>query len=444
MLIQIGFFYFYHMDEKMYELFLNSSGVCTDTRAIEKDTLFVCIKGDNFDGNTFAKGALEKGAKHVIVDNPAYCTDPKNMTVVENSVTFLQNLALHHRKQFNIPIIGITGSNGKTTTKELINAVLSKKYNVLSTKGNLNNHLGVPFTLLQLNKQHEIAIIEMGANKFKDIEELCAIALPNYGIITNIGKAHLEGFIDHAGVIKTKRELYEALDLVENGTIIINEDDELLKEIVPAGPSRFTYGTSNESNVVGELVDLSPFVEMRWEFKEFKSSVVSTQMVGKYNFYNYLSAIAFGLTFGVDYKLISEAISEYTPTNNRSQVKKTSRNSLILDCYNANPTSMKSALESFAMIENPNKLCILGDMKELGVESSVEHKAIINLLEDLKLKAYTVGKEFKEIKSSAVLHAFETSEDCKNHLESEQQIANQLILLKGSRSIQLEILENSL
>ncbi len=443
MLNQIGFFYFYSMDEKTYGLFLNSSGICTDTRSIEKDSLFICIKGDNFDGNTFATTALEKGAVHVIVDNPTYFTDTVNMTLVDNSVLFLQELALHHRKQFDIPVIGITGSNGKTTTKELINCVLSKKYKVLATKGNLNNHLGVPFTLLQLTKEHEIAIIEMGANKFKDIEELCAIALPNFGIITNIGKAHLEGFIDYAGVIKTKRELYEAVAQT-NGEIIINADDELLMDIAPLNTTQFFYGTSERANVKGKLVDLSPFVEMSWEYNEYRSTTVSTQMVGKYNFYNYLSAIAFGVKFNVDYELISEAISEYTPTNNRSQVKKTNRNSLILDCYNANPTSMKSALESFAMIDNSNKLCILGDMKELGAESSLEHKAIINLLEELKLKAYTVGKEFREIKSEAVLHAFETSEDCKNHLESHPQISDQLILLKGSRSIRLEILENFL
>ena len=443
MLIQIGFFYFYSMDKKTYELFLNSSGICTDTRAIEKDSLFICIKGENFDGNTFATSALEKGASHVIVDNPTYFTDAVNMTLVDDSVVFLQELALHHRKQFDIPVIGITGSNGKTTTKELINCVLSKKYKVLATKGNLNNHLGVPFTLLQLTKEHDIAIIEMGANKFKDIEELCAIALPNYGIITNIGKAHLEGFIDYAGVIKTKRELYEAI-AQKNGEIIVNADDELLMDIAPSNTTQFSYGTSERANVKGKLVDLSPFVEMSWEYNEYRSTTVSTQMVGKYNFYNYLSAVAFGVKFDVDYKLISEAISEYTPTNNRSQVKKTSRNSLILDCYNANPTSMKSALESFAMIDNPNKLCILGDMKELGAESSLEHKAIINLLEELKLKAYTVGEEFREIKSEAVLHAFETSEDCKNHLESHPQISDQLILLKGSRSIRLEILENFL
>ncbi len=443
MLNQIGFFYFYPMDKKIYELFINSTGVCTDTRAINKGSLFICIKGENFDGNTFASLALEKGAAHVIVDNATYFTDAVNMTLVDDSVQFLQELALYHRKQFTIPVIGITGSNGKTTTKELINCVLSKKYNVLATKGNLNNHLGVPFTLLQLNKEHEIAIIEMGANKFKDIEELCDIALPNYGIITNIGKAHLEGFIDYAGVIKTKKELYDAV-AKNKGEIIVNADDSLLLEILPENTKKFSYGTSTHGDVKGELISLSPFVEMTWTFKQFQSDRISTQMVGKYNFYNYMAAIAFGVRFSVNEEMISEAITSYSPTNNRSQVKKTERNTLILDCYNANPTSMRSALESFAMIENPIKLCILGDMKELGTESSLEHKAIIQLLEELNLKAYTVGSEFEKINSEAVIHTFKTTEELTNYFQSNEPNSGYLILLKGSRSVGLEVLENYL
>ena len=214
------------MEKKLYDLFLNSTGICTDTRSIEQNSLFVCIKGENFDGNTFSEKALNEGATHVIVDNPEFFNPNKAMTLVQDSVQFLQDLANYHRRQFSIPVIGITGSNGKTTSKELINSVLSKKYNVLATQGNLNNHLGVPFTLLRLTKEHEIAIIEMGANKFKDIEELCAIAEPNFGIITNIGKAHLEGFINFEGVIRTKREMYESVEK-NKGKIIVNTDDEL-------------------------------------------------------------------------------------------------------------------------------------------------------------------------------------------------------------------------
>jgi len=438
----MGFFYFYTMEQHLYDLFLNSSGICTDTRSIEKNSLFICIKGENFDGNTFSENALIAGASHVIADNPTYFTDKNKMTLVEDSVTFLQQLANHHRKQFTIPVIGITGSNGKTTSKELINTVLSKKYNVLATQGNLNNHLGVPFTLLRLNKNHEIAIIEMGANKFKDIKELCDIAEPNYGIITNIGKAHLEGFGDFEGVKKTKKELYDAIEK-SNGKLIVNLDDEILTSILPKSISTRTYGTQVQADIYGELESLSPFVEMNWSNANYKSSSLQTQMIGKYNFYNYLAAAAFGIEFEVTPEKISEAIKEYTPTNNRSQVKKTKLNTLILDCYNANPTSMKSALESFALIENENKLFIIGDMKELGKETFSEHQKVINQVESLGLTGYTVGKEFSQFNSTAVLGNFESNQSIKNKFNN-APIAGKLILLKGSRSIGLEILEEVL
>lgn len=429
------------MNAAHFELFYASTGICTDTRKIEEGCLFICIKGDNFDGNTFAKEALKQGASHVIVDDPNYLEKDEAMTLVDDSVKYLQALANHHRKKFNIPVIGITGSNGKTSSKELINAVLSKKYNVLATIGNLNNHLGVPFTLLRLTKEHDIAIIEMGANKFKDIEELCTIAEPNYGIITNIGKAHLEGLHSFEGVLKTKRELYESVENAQ-GTIVVNQDDHVLMSALPTGIKTFSYGTK-QANVQGELLRLSPFVEMKWQTNDYVSEEIHTQMVGNYNFYNFLAAAAFGVIFNVPFDAISHAISEYSPTNNRSQVKKTANNTLILDCYNANPTSMRSALESFAMIQHPDKLFILGDMKELGEESQKEHEAIIQLAETLQLKGYVVGDYFSSIASPAILHHFTRTSELLEFI-STSPVNNQLVLLKGSRSIGLEVVEASL
>lgn len=424
------------MDESLFQVFYSTSGICTDTRAIEKDSLFISIKGENFDGNTFASKAIEAGAKHVIVDNEEHFIDNGSMTLVEDSVKYLQALANYHRRKFEIPVIGITGSNGKTTTKELIYTVLSKKFNVLATKGNLNNHLGVPFTLLRLNKDHDIAIIEMGANKFKDIEELCDIAEPTHGIITNIGKAHLEGFINFEGVLRTKRELYESV-YNNNGLVIINADDEILTGALPVGISTLPYGTKDTSMVHGELVSLSPFVEMKLNSDP---RILKTKMIGEYNFYNYLAAATFGFYFDVDADEISDAIEEYTPTNNRSQVAKTERNTLILDCYNANPSSMKSALTSFAMNNHPQKIMILGDMKELGTDTEIEHQTIINQIEALKLQAIVVGEEFAKTNSKNILKSFNNVEEASEHLQN-NPVQDHLILLKGSRSIQLEKLE---
>ena len=429
------------MNTSLFEPFYNSSGICTDSREIQANSLFICIKGDNFDGNQFAEQALHKGAIHVIVDNPDSFIDNGKMTLVKDSVIYLQKLANYHRRKFDIPVIGITGSNGKTTTKEILNIVLSKKYNVLATRGNLNNHLGVPFTLLRITEQHEIAIIEMGANKFKDIEELCAIAEPNYGIITNIGKAHLEGFKDFNGVLKTKKELYDFVSQ-NNGTLIVNSDDKILMDILPPSTRHITYGLNSEE-IRGELVNLSPFVEMIWSHGDYTSSLLKTKMIGKYNFYNYLAACTFGTIFNIDKELISQAIQEYNPTNNRSQVKKTDQNTLILDCYNANPTSVHSALESFSMNLHPNKVVILGDMKELGKESRLEHIKVINQLENLGISGYTVGIEFTHLQSDAILKSFLNSSEMIEHLKS-KPISGQLILLKGSRSIGLEVLENYL
>jgi UDP-N-acetylmuramoyl-tripeptide--D-alanyl-D-alanine ligase len=430
------------MDSSLFDIFYKSSGLCTDTRAISKNCLFVCIKGDNFDGNKFALQALEKGASHVIVDNASFFKDNGKMILVENSVVYLQNLATFHRRKFDIPVIAITGSNGKTTTKELLNAVLSKKYNVLATTGNLNNHLGVPFSLLQLTDEHEIAIIEMGANRPKDIEELCSIAEPTHGMITNIGKAHLEGFKSFEGVLNTKRELYDYL-ILNKGEVVYNADDQILNDIISVVTKNFSYGTEKQSNIQGSLLDLNPFVQMKWHSGHYSSEVLQTQMVGKYNYYNFLAAIAFGVKFNIENSIISSAIMEYVPDNQRSQVKKTNKNTLIIDCYNANPSSMINALESFSMNEHESKLVILGDMGELGDASKVEHQNIIEFLEEKKLNAIVVGHFFSACNSTMIKEKFNATPDLESYLK-QSNISNHLILLKGSRSMGLEILTQHL
>jgi len=418
--------------ENLFQLFYQTSGVSTDTRKIKKDSIYIALKGENFNGNNFALQAIELGAKFAIVDNK----DLENQSTiffVENSLIFLQKLANYHRNKFNIPLIGITGSNGKTTSKELINVVLSTKYNVLCTQGNLNNHIGVPLTLLNLTKEHEIVIIEMGANKPKDIEELCLIAEPNYGIITNVGKAHLQGFLTFEGVIETKSELYS---FVKNkkGKIVINGDDEILNNKANSFQlEKISYGTRGENQVVGQLIQLNPFVELKWKKDNYFSPNIKTNLVGKYNFLNFLAAITFGTIFNVENEKINEAISNYVPTNNRSQVQKTEKNTLIIDCYNANPSSMLLALESFKEIQNANKLAILGDMFELGLESEKEHKKIIDYCNENEINYLTVGAHFQKQNSSGFKDSIEIIEFIKT-----QGFSENLILLKGSRGIALE------
>ena len=427
--------------KELFELFYGTSGVCTDTRKIEKNCLFICLKGDNFNGNTFAENAVKAGAKYVFVDEISYQTN-ESIFLVENCLLFLQNLAFFHRSKFDIPVIGITGSNGKTSTKELINCVLSQKYNVLSTIGNLNNHIGVPLTLLRLNESHQIALIEIGANKFKDIAELCAIAKPTLGIITNIGKAHLEGFKDFNGVLTTKKELYTSVS-DQKGIIIYNQDDSILLENKPEGVEDYGYGTQLNSFVHGKLIGLSPYIEMTWGHKDYNSPVIQTQTIGKYNFYNFLAAITFGVILDVPNEMINRAIQEYAPDNNRSQVKITKENTLILDCYNANPSSMLSALESFELHIKKEKIFILGDMLELGEESNKEHQQIATFAEKAGLQGYTVGPLFQAIHSPSFIKQFLTKQDALNYF-SKFPLTNNIILLKGSRGIGLEFLESGL
>jgi UDP-N-acetylmuramoyl-tripeptide--D-alanyl-D-alanine ligase len=417
--------------ENLFHLFYECDCVCTDTRSIATDSLYIALKGANFNGNEFAQEAITKGAKYAIVDESRF-VDNDRIFLVEDSLSFLQKLANYHRHKFNIPVIGITGSNGKTTSKELINAVLSQSYNTLCTKGNLNNHIGVPLTLLMLNKQHEMAIIEMGANKPGDIKELSEITEPNYGIITNIGKAHLEGFKTIEGVIKTKTELYDNLEK-SHGKIIYNYDDEIIANQRFRNVDCFSYGKSQNAEVIGELIELNPFVKLKWQTENYISESIQTNLVGSYNFYNFLAAISFGLLFNVPKEKINKAIINYVPTNNRSQVLKTPKNTLIVDCYNANPSSMLSALESFVSNTQSNKIAIIGDMLELGDESKIEHAKILDFCLKNKLNFITIGPIFKEINPLG----FSSVSDFENDIDLNPLI-NYSILLKGSRGIALE------
>lgn len=419
--------------KQIHQIFISSNGICTDTRKISQNTIFFALKGDNFNGNQYAGMAIEKGCAYAIVDEKEFVVNDKCI-LVDSVLKTLQDLANYHRKQFNIPVIGITGSNGKTTSKELIGEVLSKKYNILMTQGNLNNHLGVPFTLLNLNASHEIAVIEMGANKRGDIKELVEIAEPTHGIITNIGSAHIEGFGSIQGVIDTKTEMYDFIEQT-NGVLFVNNDDQVLLKRLP-NVTKVSYGESN-ANVTGQLDKLTPYVNFHWRTNGFESKILETNLVGQYNFVNFLAAISIGVEFKVDFELVSEALTEYVPSNNRSQVEKTERNTLIVDCYNANPTSMQSAMDSFAMIDAPQKLLILGDMLELGHISDEEHKNIISILESKNLNAILVGAEFSKQTSN-----YPTYKTTKELVEAENlnDLNDNYILLKGSRGIKLETL----
>ncbi|MEN9303642.1 MAG: hypothetical protein RL264_2071 [Bacteroidota bacterium] len=419
--------------ETLFNLFYQCDGVSTDSRKIRQNCLYIGLVGPNFDGGAFAQSAIESGAKYAIVSNKLLANN-STIFYVENTLRFLQQLAHFHRNRFQIPVIGITGSNGKTTTKELVNAVLSTTFNSLCTKGNLNNHIGVPLTLLELNESHELAIIEMGANKPGDIKELVEIARPTIGIVTNIGKAHLEGFIDLNGVIKTKSELFDFI--AENeGTCIFNADDEILNEAIKKRSlvNTYSYSTSAKGLVNASNWQVTPYLQFSYQTENYQSPVIQTHLVGLYNLSNFLTAITLGKLLKVSFEKINEGITNYTPTNNRSQVTKTVKNTLILDCYNANPSSMKNALISFSEIESASKLAILGDMLEMGTESEKEHLQIVEQCKSLQLNVIFVGKEFGKVTANV----FENSISLKEHLEK-NPIDNKLILLKGSRGIALE------
>lgn len=420
----------------LYQIFLTSTGVTTDSRNCPQGSIFFALKGDSFNGNTFAGQALEKGCAYVVIDEATYAVNGDNRyIVVDNVLIALQQLANHHRRQFNLKVIGITGTNGKTTTKELISAVLSKSYNVLYTLGNLNNHIGVPLTLLRLTPEHDIAIIEMGASHQGEIKTLVEIVEPDYGIITNVGKAHLEGFGSFEGVIKTKGELYDFIRGKANAMIFIDHENPYLMEMAK-GMNQIPYGTTDDLYINGRVTENSPYLGITWKTgKDGDQHHVMTQLIGEYNFSNILAAVTMGLYFGVPADKIDDALNEYTPQNNRSQLKQTEDNVLIIDAYNANPTSMMAALENFKRMTVEHKMVILGDMKELGADSAMEHQKVIDFLDNTPaIQAFLVGDAF-----TAVGQCYRTYPNVEALIEylKENKPKGNTILIKGSNSIKL-------
>jgi UDP-N-acetylmuramoyl-tripeptide--D-alanyl-D-alanine ligase len=433
----------------LYDIFIAHPKVCTDTRNISEGCIFFGLKGEHFDGNAFANEAIDKGAAYAVIDNPTNYRDSQNFILVENSLVALQNLAKIHRQNLNIPFIGITGTNGKTTTKELFNVVLSKKYKTFATKGNLNNHLGVPLSILSIGSSIEIAVIEMGANHIGEIDFLCQIAMPTYGIITNIGKAHLEGFGSFNGVIATKTELYRYLDL-HNGCIFFNADDPLLSEQVQKVHCRkISYGTISKADFRGKLEQKNdnPFMAFWFWDKENKEHYIKSSLFGDYNFENALAAVCAGLVFDVSPISIVNAISEYIPTNNRSQLVKHKDNIIICDFYNANPSSMEKALHHLANIVVGNtfkKVAILGEMKELGQNSSDEHKKILELAINIGInEIFAVGRNYPELSGLPQIKYFENNSELISYL-SQNKITESYVLIKGSRASKLEEIYQSL
>ena len=417
---------------ELYELFLHHEKITTDSRHCPANSLFFALKGERFDGNQYAAKALEAGAAYAIIDNPEYLSGDR-MILVDNVLDCLQQLAHRHRKALGIPVIGITGTNGKTTTKELLASVLATKFNVLATEGNLNNQIGVPLTLLRMNPDHEIAVVEMGASHPGDIEELVHIVAPNYGLITNVGCAHLEGFGSFEGVLHTKGELYDYLRHT-NGKIFINQENKDLMGIAH-GLEQITYGQHEGAFAVGHVVESNPFLTFDWK-QQGKIHVVETHLVGAYNIDNVLAAVAVGRYFKIPAERISRAIAAYEPTNNRSQYKKTERNALIIDAYNANPTSMKAALDNFASLPVHPKAVVLGDMLELGKTSDELHSGIVRQLQAEAFdKVYLCGQHFARTADS--FPSFTTTEELIAALRQDK-LEGYHILIKGSHSMGLE------
>ncbi len=388
--------------------------------------MFFALKGDNFNGNKFAEEALKKGALYVVIDEESYKINNR-FIFVENVLETLQDLATYHRKQLNLPIISLTGSNGKTTTKELINAVLSKKHKTTATKGNLNNHIGVPITLLEMSKETEIGIVEMGANHQKEIEMLCNIALPDYGLITNFGKAHLEGFGSVEGVIKGKSELYDHLRS-NSKVVFVNENDETQRKQVGDYNHVILFGTQTE------LQETQPYISL-----SYKNQKLQTHLTGTYNYNNVAVAIAIGEYFKIPTQDIIDAIENYVPNNNRSQIVEKSGNQIILDAYNANPSSMMAALKNFDQLINSNKVIILGDMFELGKDAKIEHQQIADFISNIDLECkILIGENFYSttIKYDTISY-FKSFEDFKNNFGN-FKFNNHMILIKGSRGMALE------
>ena len=424
----------------LYNYFKQCGRVTTDTRNCPEGSMFIALKGETFNGNSFAHQALEKGCRYAVVDEPQYA-DSENIILVDDCLKALQALAREHRRQMGTSIIGITGTNGKTTTKELIATVLQKRYNVLYTQGNLNNHIGVPLTLLNLTKEHELAVVEMGANHPGEIHTLVHIAEPDCGMITNVGKAHLEGFGSFEGVVKTKSELYDYLRSKENAFIFLDKDNEVLCQ-ASAGLENIGYGMENDALYVsGKLHACAPFLAFEWKH-EGKTHDVHTHLIGSYNIKNALAAIAIGCRFGVPAEDICEALDNYIPSNNRSQLTKTADNHLIVDAYNANPTSMRAALENFRLMEVPHKVAVLGDMKELGEGSTEEHRQIVSLLTTCNFeKVILVGAEFGKVNEN-----FEHYPDVEavKEIFTQNKPKGKFVLIKGSNSMKLAQLKEVL
>ena len=422
----------------LYDLFIHNPQITTDSRNCPKGSIFFALKGDKFDGNQYAGKALASGCVYAVIDNPDYYIGERTI-LVDNVLKTLQQLAHHHRKVLGLPIIGITGTNGKTTTKELLAAVLSTKFNLLYTEGNFNNHIGVPLTLLRLTHDHEMAVIEMGASHPGDIKELVDIVHPNYGIITNVGRAHLEGFGSFEGVIRTKGELYDYIRR-SKGKIFIKKENEYLQSIAK-GIEQITYGNGDDAFASGQVVSCDPFLVFNWK-QQGKLHTVETHIIGSYNLDNVLAAVTVGRFFKIPAERISRAIAAYEPTNNRSQFKKTDNNELIIDAYNANPSSMKVALDNFITMPVQPKAIILGDMRELGPTSDELHAEVVAQIKKGQFdKVFLCGEHFSKVGKE--FSPFATTEAMVEELRK-QPLKGYHILIKGSHSMGLEKLADIL
>ncbi len=420
------------MTEEIYQVFLKSTGICTDTRNIAPGNLFVALKGPNFNANKFASKAIEEGAMAVIIDEEEF-EIPGKTFLVNDGLTALQELARHHRRQLTIPIIGITGSNGKTTTKELMHTVLSSAYNAFATKGNLNNHIGVPLSVLSINKKHDIAVIEMGANHVGEIAELCTISMPTHGLITNIGKAHIGLFGGIEGIIRGKSELYDYL-IKKEGIIFVNQNQEILMNMSKRMQNPVFYPEADSYCPV-RMLEADPLVKVKVD----DGQTITSQLVGRYNFDNIAAALCIGKYFKVAAEKAAEAIENYLPANNRSQIITKGSNTIILDAYNANPSSMEKAIENLAQTKAVNKVAIVGDMYELGEDTQKEHKAIGILLKKHGIKqSFFCGEYMQYAHQTFANGLYAKDKNSLIELLRNQKFSNATILIKASRGMALE------
>ena len=436
--------------DTLYQLFLSHPEITSDTRALIPNGIFFALKGGNFDGNQFAAQALEGGCAYAVVDNPDVVRDDRYI-LVDDVLTAMQQLAARHRRELGLPILQVTGTNGKTTTKELLAAVLGRKFRLLFTQGNLNNHIGVPKTLLRLRPEHQLAIIETGANHPGEIADLCRIVQADCGVITNVGMAHLEGFGSFEGVVRTKSELYDDLRQ-RGGYIFLHGENDLLRQQAVGLPA-VTYGlTDNHNAIEGEVVACDPCLRFRWRKAGGDWNCVPTQLIGAYNIYNALCAVSAGVHFGVPEADICAAIAEYSPTNNRSELLRTAHNTLIVDAYNANLTSMMAALDNFGMMDHADKLAILGEMRELGEYSPQAHLQVLQRLLSTDCKeAWLVGQGYEPAlaqltpaeRTACHLQSFPNVESVKAYLQDHPQ-HDRLILVKGSNGTRLFTLPDAL